>query len=94
MIKLIAENYIREDSIHIVRPMFEEMIESTRNEEGCVEYRLFIDEEDISHFIFIEEWESKEALDRHSNSDHFTRLIPKIKEYSSKEGKITFMREF
>ncbi len=27
---------------------------------------------------FIEEWKDKEAIERHNDSEHFTRLVPKM----------------
>ncbi len=42
----------------------------TRKEDGCIRYDLFVDLDDPTKFTFIEEWESREALDKHGKSDH------------------------
>ena len=35
--------------------------------------------------MFCETWENDELLDKHSNSEHFTRLVPQI-EALTKDG--------
>lgn len=94
MFKVIAEDFIKKEYIEMVIPLYKELVESTRKEEGCLDYRLFIDEKDEGHFVFIEEWKDSEALDKHCASEHFKNLIPRINEYAEKEGKATIMREF
>ncbi len=39
--------------------------ESTRSEEGCINYTLHQSKEDPSCFMFYENWNSQEDLDRH-----------------------------
>src|SRR5512140_881693 len=45
------------------------LIERTRREEGCVQYDLHVGEDPRS-FLFVENWTTVEALDRHANSAH------------------------
>ena len=42
----------------------------TRQEEGCLRYDLHVDLDDPTKFTFIEEWESREALNKHGQSEH------------------------
>lgn len=94
MIKLIAENFIRKEDIEKVIPLYKELVESTKNESGCIDYRLFVDEKDETHFTLIEEWENQKALDDHCVSEHFTKIVPAIGKYYAKEEIITIMKEF
>ena len=51
----------------------------SREETGCVSYRLYEDTERPNEFVFVEEWESSEALRRHFATPHvreFMRAIP------------------
>jgi quinol monooxygenase YgiN len=53
---------------------------ASRAESGCLGYRLYEDTETENDFVFVEEWESDEALKRHfatSHIDEFMRAIPK-----------------
>ncbi len=78
MLKVIAQDFIRLDALEIVMPLYRELVEKTRLEELCISYDLFIDQKDAGHFIFVEEWPDRAALDIHCASAHFTRLVPLI----------------
>jgi quinol monooxygenase YgiN len=52
---------------------------ASRQEAGCISYRLYEDTELDNEFVFVEEWENSEALQRHFASSHvadFMRAIP------------------
>ncbi|HEV7584990.1 MAG TPA: putative quinol monooxygenase [Solirubrobacteraceae bacterium] len=52
---------------------------ASRAEAGCLSYRLYGDTENENEFVFVEEWESQEALERHFSTPHiaeFMRAIP------------------
>lgn len=46
------------------------LIEPTRREEGCVQYDLHQSDTDPARLLFVENWRSKELLDRHLGSPH------------------------
>ncbi len=54
MLKVIAEDFIKPESIGTVMPLYSELVEATQREPLCLAYHLFIDEKDPGHFIFIE----------------------------------------
>ena len=90
MLKLIAEDYIKLEHLETVKPLYRELVEKNQLEPDCLAYNLFVDQKDPGHFIFIEEWPNELALEKHCNSEHFTRLVPLINSYQSKPG--TFLR--
>lgn len=52
---------------------------ASRTEPGCISYRLYEDTEAENEFVFIEEWESDEALRQHFATSHiaeFMRAMP------------------
>jgi quinol monooxygenase YgiN len=52
---------------------------ASRAEEGCLSYRVYEDTELDNEFVFVEEWESQQALERHFGTPHiaeFMRAIP------------------
>ncbi|OTG85525.1 antibiotic biosynthesis monooxygenase [Acinetobacter sp. ANC 4558] len=93
MLKLIAEDFIQADKIETVLPFYKELVEKTRTEAGCISYELHQDIKDQGHFIFIEEWVDRNALDLHVASEHFQRLVPQIDQYKVKNGRFTHMRK-
>jgi quinol monooxygenase YgiN len=51
------------------------MTEPTGKEAGCRNYAIFCDIEDKNHFSLLEEWETREDLDRHITSHRFGVLL-------------------
>src|SRR5690242_12450807 len=52
---------------------------ASRKETGCISYRVYEDTELANEFVFVEEWEGTEALQRHFGTDHvreFMHAIP------------------
>lgn len=93
MLKLIAEDFIQLDKVEVVLPFYKELIEKTRLEIGCKSYELHQDIKNLGHFIFIEEWVDRAALDSHVESEHFQRLVPQIDKYKIKDGCFTHMHK-
>ena len=51
------------------------MIESTRKEKGCLSHQVLRDIEDENVFSLLDEWETREDLDRHIMSAKFGVLL-------------------
>jgi len=51
------------------------MIEPAGKEKGCLSYDVFCDLEDNHVFSLIEEWETRDDLDRHLGSERFGALL-------------------
>ncbi len=58
-----------------------EIIEPTRSEPGCIRYDLLrsLIGANYVEFVFVEEWESEEALDAHGQMPYIQGLRPRIK---------------
>ncbi len=91
MLKVIAQDFIKPESIATVLPLYRELVEKTRQEPACIAYDLFIDQKDPGHFVFIEEWPDRAALDAHCRTEHFTRLVPMINKHQRQEGTFILM---
>jgi len=55
-------------------------VTETRKEPGCHFYTLYTDNVNPLKFVIVEEWESKEALDKHMTLPHFLALGEDIKD--------------
>jgi quinol monooxygenase YgiN len=53
-----------------LRSVLTSFVAPTRLEEGCLRYDLHIDLDDPTKFTFIEEWASRDALNKHGQSAH------------------------
>lgn len=51
---------------------------ASRQEPGCISYRLYEDTELENAFVFVEEWESREALERHFATAHIAEFMQAI----------------
>lgn len=91
MLKVIAEDFIKPECVDTVLPLYRELIAATKQEPRCIAYDLYRDEKDVGHFIFIEEWPDRAALDAHCASEHFTRLVPLIDQYARKAAQYILM---
>lgn len=94
MLKVIAQDFIKAEFIDTVMPLYAELVEKTRQEELCIAYDLFIDQKDPGHFIFVEEWPDRAALDAHCRSEHFVRLVPLINQHQRQEATFILMEPF
>ena len=77
-VTVVAKVVAKRESVERVRGELLSLIKPTRNEEGCIEYRLHQDNEDPAVFIFYENWESEACLARHMESDHFKNYVSAI----------------
>ncbi|MGZ0782628.1 antibiotic biosynthesis monooxygenase [Pseudomonas sp. TKO26] len=94
MLKVIAEDFIHPEHLDTVRPWYAELVEKTRQEPLCIAYDLFVDQQDPGHFIFVEQWPDRAALDAHCQTEHFTRLVPQINAFQRRECRVLLMDEF
>lgn len=51
---------------------------ASRVEAGCISYRIYEDTEIENEFVFVEEWESQEALNGHFQSAHIAEFMQAI----------------
>lgn len=91
MLKLIAEDFIKPEHIKTVLPLYQELVAKTKSEPACLSYELYHDLRNPGHFIFIEEWPDEAALTTHTETEHFTRLVPAINHYTRDQGQFTRM---
>ncbi len=51
------------------------MLGPTAVSAGCLGCRLYQDHDDINPFEWVEEWDTREDLDRHIRSDRYQRIL-------------------
>ena len=72
---LVAHITARADRIDLVKTELEKLIAPTRGEDGCVQYDLHQDNEHPAHFMFFENWDSRELWQAHMNSRHLQDFL-------------------
>ncbi len=67
---IVASITANPDKIDFVRAELEKLIAPTRDEAGCLQYDLHVNNENPAHFLFYENWESRELWQAHMGSAH------------------------
>ncbi|WP_028869071.1 putative quinol monooxygenase [Psychromonas arctica] len=67
---IIANIIAKEDKIELVKSELLKLIDVTRAEQGCINYNLHQDNEAPKHFLFYENWESRELWQTHMDNQH------------------------
>ena len=80
MIHILASFEVKNDKLSDFIKLCNELIKESRAEEGCVSYHLQQNIEKENHLVFVEEWKSNKAIEKHNASGHFTRIVPLLVE--------------
>lgn len=59
--------FVKQEALKLIAP--------SRQDEGCIEYRLQSDNKDDCLFIMFEVWTSAEALQAHTETTHFQNFV-------------------
>jgi quinol monooxygenase YgiN len=67
---IVANIKAKADKVDLVKAELLKLIGVTRAEKGCINYDLHQDNENTAHFVFYENWESRELWQTHMNNQH------------------------
>jgi quinol monooxygenase YgiN len=67
---IVAKIKAKADKVDLVKAELLKLIDITRAEEGCINYDLHLDNENPTHFLFYENWESRELWQTHMDNQH------------------------
>ena len=67
---IVANIKAKSDKIELVKAELEKLVSITRSEKGCLQYDLHQDNEDSGHFMFYENWESRDLWQTHMSAQH------------------------
>ena len=93
MVAVTAKIFFKEEGIEEGKKILKELVEKTNEEEGCIEYRAYVSNENKLDIVIMEKWESNAHLDAHAKTKHFTELLPKLGPFTSKEPEIVTYSE-
>ena len=66
-----------------------ELIEPSRNDDGCINYDLHTSDDGPGMFMFHETWRDKEALAKHLSTPHLRNFISKAEKFVDGEMNVT-----
>ena len=68
--------------------LLQRMQDDSRREQGCLSYGFFAAVEDEHSFVAVEEWEDREALDRHFEQPHLREFTGRLLELVSERPEV------
>lgn len=69
-IAVVATMKAKIDKVEALKAALLALVAPSRADAGCIRYELHQDLENDATFVFIEQWESREALDAHLAQPH------------------------
>ena len=74
---IVAHIKAKPEKADFVLNELQKLVPITRKEEGCIQYDLHQDNENPAHFLFYENWESRELWQSHMNAPHLAEYLRK-----------------
>lgn len=72
---IVANITAKSDKVELVKAELLKLIAVTRAEAGCINYDLHQDNENKAHFMFYENWQSRELWQTHMNNQHLAEYM-------------------
>lgn len=72
---IVANITAEADKVELVKAELLKLIAITRAEAGCINYDLHQDNENTAHFMFYENWQSRELWQAHMNNQHLAEYM-------------------
>ena len=89
-IGVVAEFSVKDGQKDAFLKNCEELIALTHEEEGCIAYDLYEADDGTGDLVMLEIWASREALDKHLQSEHYLRIVPACGEYQATPARVRF----
>jgi quinol monooxygenase YgiN len=80
---IVANIIAHSNQVQLVKSELEKLVPITRGEQGCLQYDLHQDNTNPAHFVFYENWESRELWQTHMNAPHLAAYM------TNTEGAVT-----
>ena len=75
---IIAHITAKQDQVTLVKSALTELIAPTLAEVGCLQYDLHQDNDNPEHFMFMENWASRDAWRNHMDAPHLQTYLAKV----------------
>ncbi len=75
---IVANIKANPEKIDLVKSELLKLIDVTRTEEGCINYDLHQDNENPAHFLFYENWKSRDLWQAHMDNQHLKDYLEAV----------------
>ncbi len=77
---LVAELTVKDGEVDFMKDAISALRDNSLNEDGCISYRFFLNDDVKNTFTFYEQWVTKSHWLAHMNSEHFADFSEKTKD--------------
>ncbi|MGL5015652.1 MAG: putative quinol monooxygenase [Bacteroidales bacterium] len=78
MIRVVVKILAHKEKLVELMSLLSRLESESRKEQGCVSYTLYQRPGEQERVFIFEEWASKEHLERHEATAHFTEIAPQL----------------
>lgn len=75
---VVANITAKPGQIELLKAELEKLLSITRAEKGCINYDLHQNNDDPAHFMFYENWESRELWQEHMKAPHLAYYMAAV----------------
>ena len=90
---VVAQVRAKPEFVEAVKRACLALVEPSRADKGCLNYDLYQSTEDPTVFIFYENWESREDIERHLESPHSLAFDENTAGMLAEDEKITYLEK-
>ncbi|MEM6454754.1 MAG: putative quinol monooxygenase [Acidobacteriota bacterium] len=72
---IVANIHARPEKIDFVKAELEKLLPIMLTEEGCLQYDMHQNNEDPAHFLFFENWTTREHWQKHLKAPHLVAYM-------------------
>ncbi|MBX2952798.1 MAG: antibiotic biosynthesis monooxygenase [Leadbetterella sp.] len=93
MLTVIAKMTAKQSKIEETKALLQSLVAPTLKEDGCIQYDLHQGKTEEQVFFFYENWESREALEKHLANDHLVEFKEKAQSLLEKPMEVFLMHK-
>lgn len=75
---IVAHIHANSEQVALVKAELEKLVPVTRTEEGCIQYDLHQDKDNPAHFMFYENWETRDLWQAHMDAPHLQAYMKAV----------------
>jgi len=58
---------------------FRELVAATLPEQGCLQFDVFVSEQEENRLVLVETWADQDAIDLHMKEEHTTHFLERVR---------------
>ncbi|MDJ0691334.1 MAG: putative quinol monooxygenase [Xenococcaceae cyanobacterium MO_188.B32] len=89
-VRIVAHLVSLPEKVNELKSLLAPLIEPTRREKGCIQYKILQNREILNHFTLVEEWENQTLFEQHIASEHIQTVSDRINSLLAEKPNVGF----